>query len=437
MGPSPRWQRPACAAPAKHLDVLVSRLHDAVMNQKSDPFVVMMTIDRETSSVVLTRSDNKEAREPLTHPMFADTSLLDRLHYSPPMRGLLAVTSNGDDIAFELPARGSTDELDNRLVVYLDQNMWRPVSEALQGGAAMSGEDLAAAEQLAEWVRNRRIVMPASAGHYYETTKWSVSDKRYSLGLTILQLSRGWQMRDPLQVREDEILEMFRCWKSEAGSARASSVFTLAPNALHAPSRGVTPYMPPSDFSADDAFRLVSLTSASSYIDAMLDAEHLEVGLDTGWAEANQRFSDWLDVQDWDAQQKRRSIDVLLLDDFKRELAEGARAAGVSPQALQQWAEKQPLKGFGALPASGLYREMLHNRHLNKGTHWRRNDLTDMIYLSCAAGYADFVVCERHMREPLERGIRRLALPTKVFRRLSDAVSAVGDALQQRMPHVD
>ncbi|MET7779743.1 hypothetical protein ABZU94_18245 [Streptomyces mirabilis] len=406
------------------------------MNQQSDPHIVMMTLDRETSSVVLTRSDGKEARAPLTDPPFAPTSLLVRLHYSP-LGGLLAVTRDGDEVAFEVPARGRTEPLDNRLVVYLDQNMWRPVSEALQGGDTVSGEDRASAEQLAEWVRSRRIILPASAGHHYETAKWSVADKRYSLGLTILQLSRGWQMRDPLQVRADEILEMFRCWKGKADSTRAPSVFTLAPNALHSPRRGVTPSTPPSDLSAADAFRWMSLTSASTYIDVMLDAEHVEPGPETGWVASNQRYSDWLDTQGWDSQQKRRSIDAFLFRDFQHEIAEGAYAAGFTTQEVKQRGQKQPVQGFAVLPATGLYREMVHNRHLNRGTQWRRNDRTDMIYLSCAAGYADFVVCERHMREPLERGIRRLGLPAKAFRRLSEAVLAIGDALEQQVLPVD
>ncbi|WP_193383703.1 MULTISPECIES: hypothetical protein [Streptomyces] len=404
------------------------------MSKPTEPFVVMMTLDRETSSVVLARSDGKEARQPMTNPPFASTSLLSRLHYAPSLGGLLAVTRNGDEVAFELPARGRSEQLERRLVVYLDQNMWRPVSDALQGESAVGGKERDAAEQLAEWVRSRRIVLPASAGHYHETTKWSLADKRYRLGLTILQLSRGWQMRDPLQVRRDEIGGMFRCWLGKADDARPASAFTLAPNSLHSPSR-LVPYSPPADFSADDAFRLAALTSASAYIDVMLDAERVEPGAEPGWVQANQQFSDWLDAQKWDSQQKRRSIDAFLFADLRRELAEGAHAAGLSQQELQQWSQKQPMEGFSALPATGLYREMLHNRHLNRGTRWERNDLTDMVYLSCAAGYADFVVCERHMREPLERGVRRLGLPTKVFRRLSEAVAALGDALEQQAPN--
>lgn len=413
------------------LDVEVLCLQDVVVSKKAEPFIVMMTLDRETSSVVLTRSDGKEARQPMGQSPFDSTSLLSRLHYSPALGGLLAVTCKGDDIAFELPARDRGDQLERRLVVYLDQNMWRPVSEVLQGEATVEGKDRDAANQLAEWVRDRRIVLPASAGHYYETTKWSLADKRYRLGLTILQLSRGWQMRDPLQVRRDEIDGMFRGWLGQVDDVRAESVFTLAPNSLHSPSR-LTPYTPPSDFSVDDAFRMVSLTSASAYIDVMLDTERVEPGPEPGWVQSNQQFSDWLDGQSWDSQQKRRSIDAFLFADLQRDLAEGAQAAGLSRQDLQQWGQKQPMDGLSALPATGLYREILHNRHLNKGTTWQRNDLTDMIYLSCAGGYADFVVCERHMREPLERGVRRLGLRTKVFRRLSEAVAAIGDTLEQQ-----
>ena len=83
-----------------------------------------------------------------------------------------------------------------------------------------------------------------------------------------------------------------------------------------------------------------------------------------------------------------------------------------------------------AAPALGLLRELFHERHLNKRTTWHANDLTDMTYLSCAAGYADFVVCERPMGGPLKQGIKRLRRPVRVFQRLSDVVEAIEAALQ-------
>jgi hypothetical protein len=75
---------------------------------------------------------------------------------------------------------------------------------------------------------------------------------------------------------------------------------------------------------------------------------------------------------------------------------------------------------------------MLHHRHLNKGTKWLPNDLTDMIYLSCAAGYADIVVCEKQMREPLTHGVRRVGHPTRVFRHVTEAVDAIEAVLAKR-----
>ncbi|MBM9624821.1 hypothetical protein ACFQ60_00190 [Streptomyces zhihengii] len=45
------------------MDAEVLCLQDGALSKKSESFVVMMTLDRETSSVVLTRSDGKEARQ--------------------------------------------------------------------------------------------------------------------------------------------------------------------------------------------------------------------------------------------------------------------------------------------------------------------------------------------------------------------------------------
>lgn len=45
--------------------------------------------------------------------------------------------------------------------------------------------DRDAALRLAELAADRRIVLPASGGHLFETGKWTDPDRRYRLGLTI------------------------------------------------------------------------------------------------------------------------------------------------------------------------------------------------------------------------------------------------------------
>lgn len=122
----------------------------------------MITMDRETSSVVFTRSDGKEARFPLGDSPFAETSALSRLRFTPSFDGLLATTRAGDDIVFELPKPSSGEQLDGRVVVYLDQNQWSAVDNARHDPAKVADEDRDAARQLAEWVQQRKIVLLAS-----------------------------------------------------------------------------------------------------------------------------------------------------------------------------------------------------------------------------------------------------------------------------------
>lgn len=407
------------------------------MSDETQPTITLITMDRETSSAVFTRSDGKEARFPLINSPFAETSALSRLHYTPSFDGLLVTTRAGDDIVFELPKPSSGEQLAGRLVVYLDQNQWRAVYNARHEPAKVANEDRDAAQQLVEWVQQRKIVLPASSGHYYETTKWSDNTKRYGVGLTVLQLSRGWQMRDPLQVRRNELYDAVGRRFAKAPRSWNAPVFTLMPDVIHGPRRSGGPYVAPADFPPEVAFQHHALTSATALLDVMLDAERIEPGPDGGWALANQQFSDWLDGEDRTPQQKRKSIDALLLSDLRTEVAEEAHAAGVTLEQFQDWFPKQSIEDMGGLLALGMFRDMLHERHLNKGTTWRPNDLTDMVYLSCAAGYADFVVCERHMGDVLRRGVKRLSRPTLVFRRLRDAVPVIGERLGSVSTHND
>jgi hypothetical protein len=166
---------------------------------------------------------------------------------------------------------------------------------------------------------------------------------------------------------------------------RNSPVFTLVPNIIHGPWRGEKPYVPPSNFSPDAAFQHEALISATALIDVMLDTDRVEPGPDAGWTQANQRFSDWLDSEIRDSQQKRKSIDALFLSDLSKEIVEEAHAAGTTIEQFRH-PLNQATDDIRQLPATGLFREMLHERHLNKGTVWETNDLTDMVYLSCAAG---------------------------------------------------
>ncbi|MFJ5608181.1 hypothetical protein ACIQCJ_02115 [Streptomyces sp. NPDC093221] len=395
------------------------------MSTETEPVFILITMDRKADFIVFTRSDGKEARFPLSSSPFEASSVLSKIHLAPFLGALLVETQYGDEVLFELPIGDALDQLAGRLVVYLDQNQWSALSNARHRAHEVSKELREAADRLDTWLREGRLVLPASSAHYYETTKRFDARKRYELGLTILQCSRGWQMRDPPQVRRNEIQAGLRLRLSKPDSVQAEAVFTLDPNALHSSIRGKQGYSASKDLPPEQVRAVETLTSAVAYIDTMLDAERLETGPDTGWAAANQRFSDWLDGEGRDSQQKRKVIDILMLSDLRRELAEESYSAGLPLEQLPQWFMKDVIRDINGYPMLGIFRETLHQRHLNKGTTWRPNDLTDMIYLSCAAGYADIVVCEKHMREPLTRGVRRVGRSARVFRHLTEAVDAI------------
>ncbi|WP_030464551.1 hypothetical protein [Kitasatospora sp. NRRL B-11411] len=404
------------------------------MSAQPEWSIVSMAMDRTSSSMILTRSDGKEARFPLRKNPFGETSTLSQFTCFPGLNVLLATTKSGDDVAFEVPVLDGADQLDGRLAVYLDQNKWRVMANALAGIGDVSPQEDEAAWRLANWVRQRKIILPASAAQYAETTKWSDATKRYQLGLMILQLSLGWQMRDPLQVRRDEIRAAFDRRVGGNSGTSVGAVFSLAPNVIRGAARGVSPIPMPEGLPQEMAFQTVALTSATALIEVMLDTERVPAGSVTDWVEANQQFSDWLDGEKRDAQQKRKSIDAFLLNDIRLDLAVEAHAAQLTSEAVFEWMTKHAQHDLAAAPALGLLREMFHERHLNKGTIWRGNDLTDMIYLSCAAGYADFVVCERAMGNALRQGIKRLQRPVRVFRYLSDAAEAIETVLTTTGP---
>ena len=383
----------------------------------------MITVDRGTgiATVAVAFADGRQDRFPLPQSPFDDTSVLSRFSYSPGA-GLLAVTLAGHEIVFEMPVPHQ-DQLAGRLTVYLDQNQWSELDNALHGGATNASR--AAARQLEQWVHQQRIVLPASSAHYLETTKRFDPDRRYRLGLTILQLSRGWQMRYPLQVRRDELRGVLLRRQGRAAATGAAEVITLAPDTLLSPAPAAgTPQAP-----GKESIPLAALLAPITMIDVMLDTEHLAPAPDPGWAQANQRITDQLNYENLNSPQKRKRAHGLFLTDHLQEIAEAAHATGIAPEQLDQWILKRSREDVGLLPAAGLFREMMCDRHTDRGTRWKPNDLIDMVYLTCAAGYADFVVCERTMGSILTQGLRRLDRPTQLFSKLADAASVIEAAL--------
>lgn len=342
----------AAPPPDSHAVQAHSRLPDnrPVPAPHERPRIVLVTLDYERGTVTLVRSDRKEARFPVDLAGGRGAALAC-VQYVPGADVLLAQTRQGEDLFLELPRPGAEDQLAGRPVVYLDQNKWSEIANARHDPSRVRDpQDREAALLLGHWADSKRLVLPASGGHHFETTKWGDATRRRRLGLTVVGLSRGWQMRDPVSVRRDEFHDMFRHRTAGGTGLRHTPVFTLLPDVVHGEWRGGHTWQPSEDLPADDAFRLRALVNATATIEVLLDDDRVKPGVDPGWVAHNRELGARLAGRALDTQQKRREIDVALFTEFGLEIEEEARQAGNAPDHFDEWRRREGAAGLRDLP---------------------------------------------------------------------------------------
>lgn len=398
--------------------------------------IVFVTIDRESCESTLIRSDGKEARLPISSATFAPTSKVRRVHWMPPAQAFLVETINGHDIAMRLADPDDPAPVEGRPVVYLDHNHWNTVYRARhQSGRPQSQDELAAARWLTDLADQDVVILPRSGQHAQETCQWSNDDERYLLGLTILQVSRGWQMRDPLQIRLEELrasLTMhYRHWPTTPPAA-----ITLE-GAIH--SAQISPPQAPSYFPRDAAHTYQQVVAAMVDIDVMLDAETVPAAPQFAWAAKNQGVTDRLRAHLNDREATRRNTDRAFISDIRTEIARVADELRPTERQFAEWVQVHLPEEIASMPCLGLSRELLHDKTV-AGVRWEPNDLIDTIYLTAAAGHCDHVVAEREVCAQLRQGARRLNRQVRIHPNLRDlrrSVEDTGWSTAVTSPHSD
>jgi hypothetical protein len=136
-------------------------------------------------------------------------------------------------------------------------------------------------------------------------------------------------------------------------------------------------------------------------------------------------FAQWLAESGQSKEAKRKQTGWFFLSDTTGELATAATMCGLSTEQYSTRLQNDAISAVEQLPALGLYREALYDKTVNSASKWEDNDLTDLFYLSCAAGYADHVVCEREAASVLRQGSRRLKRNVAIHRSLQELVCAL------------
>ncbi|MBJ7330654.1 MAG: hypothetical protein JHC95_12215 [Solirubrobacteraceae bacterium] len=343
-------------------------------------------------------SDGTQLAAPMTTPhpwpdlSYAETDLATR-ELTMRLRGgqtlVVELGSAGDD---DLPATG-------RPVVYLDQRHWITLAQRLHNPDAIAERDRKPAERLIELSRSKAVVLPVSSANLWEIAP--TGRHRRDVALTMVDLSRGWQLRDPVTVRGHELSRSM----AAENPARAEAVITLEPGATFG-----TDFAPSAGAGLPDDWRAVSerVTNAIAALAAMLEDDspadvQKRRAVGAAWAAPHHQLAMQMREAGTSREHIRISTLARLVSDLGTELATKAHAAGMGPEPFAVWLRDEFDQAIETMPYVRTLREVLYHRLSNADDHWSGNDLADSQFLCCAAAYADFVAAERKFGNYLQR----------------------------------
>jgi len=307
-------------------------------------------------------------------------------------------------------------------IVYLDQCHWITLARAQFAKHKIhSSDELAAADFILKAASDGQICLPLSGAHMVETMKAGNGTRRHQLADTMLFAYGGWHMNNPVNVRG---WEMAQALTQQGASLDRDQVFNQRPG---------TPFGIEMPYACSDqtlplqvqrliedlswrcawADMLLSATYESSEWAAALEAVQR-------WALKHQNISTYL--KEHPATRDLRALAAMhTLTDLQQELATVAVQAGLSSDELEKRLHSGNLvEFFLRLPFVGRVMEITHIRLRNPQDTWIENDLIDLLFLSCAAAYADFVIAERKATHMLRQAVRQTSSGATVFSTLRE-----------------
>ncbi|MFD7412573.1 hypothetical protein [Kitasatospora purpeofusca] len=343
-----------------------------------------LKISEGTVQVELSTGTRTEA--PLTGDRFGGSSVLS-ISYEASTGSIEIVTRRGDNLTLPL-AKLNEDIRPAVPVVYLDQCHWSTVANRIYNPDLVRASDAAAADSLIAMARQGEVVLPFSSSHAIETAA-TYNVKRQDLAAAILDLSQGWQMRSPIRVRKFEISQVLAPKFGGSPDLREKNVFSILQDVMYED----RPVIDSSGLPGDVSHVHAQLTLISAMYDVLLDPGKIDSQKPASWAEYHNKVSRDGAYKAMSRSQKREAAIAIGVSDVIADISEVAMRLGMrSSQAESAVAEIR--ENLAGMPFLGLYIDAVDERLAN-GSRWVPNDLVDMLYLGCAAAYADIVVAER------------------------------------------
>ena len=333
---------------------------------------------------------------------------------------IFSTTTKNDLILTEGFNPGSAPSFNGRPSVYLDQNWWRTVADAMHDPARVEDlDERRAAQDLIRLASDGGIVLPLSTGHLMETAGLN-GDRRYEIGVAMAQLAGGWQIRNPLDLWQFECEVSIRKHLGLMEDAPILHPIVTEPGALFGKGNSLCITEQTPDW---DKF-MAMLTMPSVILDLLIAPDRMPKNPLTKWVTHHVAITAQVHAEGLPKEQRRRlarrrywNENIAFYTTAYRRLTHATDFPMFSDRELSRL--------FAASPMVGLVSELFIRRFTDHMNRWRRNDLVDMFHLSSAAGYADYVCAESHTGAQLRDAQRALERPETVFTNLTDLVTAI------------
>ncbi|TFB71527.1 hypothetical protein E3O06_11825 [Cryobacterium glaciale] len=378
--------------------------------------IVLVEMDHQAGVSTFWRTDGKVAT--FDGDVISETPIA-KSRFVPGESFLSMTTIRGEDLLFELPTVKDPSPLRARPVIYLDQNAWSKIATALHEPEKLNPDEAAAAIWLADLARGWKVILPFSAGTLSETSHWSDDDRRYKLAVTICELSHGWQMLDPLELRAAEMRWILSQHNGATGHP-LPSVWTLAANAVYG--QRLRPYDvgPDEGLDPDSITNLQAIIAISGTVATILDGDPIPRQDPKGWAEHWAQLASHVGTTNKPRHLTELAVHGAIIADARHELAQAAVDIAMDPETFGKWLNGPARRDIRRMPAFGLAREVTYLKISNSQAKWKPNDLTDIFYMVQASGYADAVVGERGFSTLARSAQQRLGRPENSFFSLTD-----------------
>jgi hypothetical protein len=175
------------------------------------------------------------------------------------------------------------------------------------------------------------------------------------------------------------------------------------------------------------------MTSINAMVAAIIDDEGIDnpegKAMAAAWGHSHQELAEYMREHRTPKEHRRLAARGKLIGDLQQELLAAAAAEGIDGERLGAWLQSGLEDDLGRMPYLGRQHEVILERLSNADDHWEANDLADVNYLCCAAGYAEFLVAEKKLCGYLNRVEKRVPHGAFVCRNLADLIEPLRAAV--------